>query len=205
MKALFALALTLAGTMAWNAMAQTPAHPATVTLTNGQKTNLVAEGHDMPSASAIKAIGDRMQAAAPAITTAAQTFDMDALAARGRAMLEEVRKGNGSKSFPLETYVDGNTQLSVRVKDGGGELHHQWSDFLLCIDGEGVEMTGGTMVDPTDAPGGEVRGKTLEGAVAHPMHKGVMIHVPAGTNHQQLVAPGKYLTILVIKVKEPNP
>ena len=144
-------------------------------------------------------------APAPAVTKIAQSFDMEALAAQGRAMLDDVRKGSGSKSAPLETYMDGNTQLSARVKDGGGELHKEWSDFLLCIDGEGTEMTGGTMVEPKDAPGGETRGKTLEGAVAHPLHKGVMIHVPAGTNHQQLVAAGKYLIVFVIKVKKPNP
>ncbi len=67
---------------------------------------------------------------APAtIQTAAQTFDMDALAAQGRALLDEARN-SGSKGVTLETYVDGNTQLSVRVKDGGGELHKQWADFL---------------------------------------------------------------------------
>ncbi len=32
-----------------------------------------------------------------------------------------------------------------------------------------------------------------------------MIHIPAGVNHQQIVAPGKYLIIFVIKVKQPNP
>jgi hypothetical protein len=151
------------------------------------------------------AVKTKAQAApAPAIATIAQSFDMNALAIKGRAMLDEVRKGSGSKSAPLETYVDGNTQLSARTKDGGGELHKEWSDFLLCIDGEGTEMTGGTMVEPTEAPGGEVRGKTLSGAVAHPLHKGVMIHVPAGTNHQQMVTPGKYLIMFVIKVKEPT-
>ena len=205
MKALFVLGLTLAAR--WDGTrCQTAAHPATVTLTNGQRTNLVGEGRDMMPLPPSE-LSRELQAAtaAPAVTTTAQTFDMDALAARGRAALDEVRKGTGSKSYPLETYVDGNTQLSVRVKDGGGELHKNWADFLICIDGEGTEMTGGTMVEPTENAGGEVHGKTLEGAVAHPLHKGVMIHIPAGTNHQQIVAPGKYLTILVIKVKEPNP
>ena len=153
----------------------------------------------------VGAAGAQAAADKPVIVTTAEPFNMDAMAARGRELLEKARSGSGSTSVMLSSYQSSFTQLAVRVKDGGGELHRNFSDFLFVVDGEGTEMTGGTMVEPKEGANGEVRGKTLEGAVAHPLKKGDMIHVPAGTNHQQIVAPGKYLVVFVIKVAETNP
>jgi mannose-6-phosphate isomerase-like protein (cupin superfamily) len=140
--------------------------------------------------------------ASPDVTTAA-VFNLDKLAEQGRALVDKARAGSGSAGIPLSRYQHSFTQLAVRTVDGGGELHKNYSDFLFVLDGEGTEMTGGTMINPKEGANGEVRGTTLEGAVAHTLHKGDMIHVPAGTNHQQLVAPGKYLVVYVIKVEEP--
>ncbi|HZQ44135.1 MAG TPA: hypothetical protein VFA99_12845 [Acidobacteriaceae bacterium] len=143
------------------------------------------------------------QAAQPAITTAPEVLNFDDLAQRGKALLDQARQGNGSAGITLARYDGHYTMLTARTASGGAELHHNWSDFLIVVDGEGTEMTGGTIVDRKDGPNGETRGKTLEGATPHVLHKGDVIHIPAGTPHQAIEAPGQSITIYVIKVEEP--
>ena len=94
--------------------------------------------------------------------------------------------------------------LTARSKSGGGELHQYFADFLIVVDGEGTELTGGTMVNANEFPEGEVHGTSLEGATAHALHKGDVIHIPAGTPHQSIEAPGQTIIIYVIKVQEPE-
>jgi mannose-6-phosphate isomerase-like protein (cupin superfamily) len=139
----------------------------------------------------------------PAITTTPEVLNFDELAQRGKALLDQARSGSGSAGITLARYNGHYTMLTARTASGGAELHHNWSDFLIVIDGEGTEMTGGTIVDRKDGANGETHGKTLEGATPHVLHKGDVIHIPAGTPHQAIEAPGQTITIFVIKVEEP--
>ena len=143
------------------------------------------------------------QAAHPAITTTPEVLNFDELAQRGKALLDQAKQGSGSAGITLARYDGHYTMLTARTASGGAELHHNWSDFLIVVDGEGTEMTGGTIVDRKDGANGETRGKTLEGATPHVLHKGDVIHIPAGTPHQAIEAPGQSITIYVIKVEEP--
>ena len=137
------------------------------------------------------------------ITTTPEVLNFDQLAQRGKALLDQARQKNGSAGVTLARYNGHYTMLTARTASGGAELHHNWSDFLFVLDGEGTEMTGGTIVDRQDGPNGETKGKTLEGATPHVLHKGDVIHIPAGTPHQAIEAPGQSITIFVIKVAEP--
>jgi quercetin dioxygenase-like cupin family protein len=137
------------------------------------------------------------------ITTTPEVLNFAELAQRGKALLDQARQGSGSAGITLARYQGHYTMLTARTASGGGELHAHYSDFLFVLDGEGTEMTGGTMVDPKEGANGETRGKTLEGATAHILHKGDVIHIPAGTPHQAIEAPGQSITIFVIKVEEP--
>jgi quercetin dioxygenase-like cupin family protein len=139
----------------------------------------------------------------PAITTTPEVLNFAELAERGKALLEKARAGSGSAGITLANYRGHYTMLTARTASGGGELHAHYSDFLIVLDGEGTEMTGGTMVDPKEGPNGETRGKMLEGATPHLLHKGDVIHIPAGTPHQAIEAPGQSIIIYVIKVEAP--
>lgn len=145
----------------------------------------------------------KAQAAQPAITTTPEVLNFDELAQRGKALLDQARQGSGSTGITLARYNGHYTMLTARTASGGAELHGHYSDFLIVVDGEGTEMTGGTIVDRKEGANGEVRGKTLEGATPHVLHKGDVIHIPAGTPHQAIEAPGQSITIYVIKVEEP--
>ena len=138
------------------------------------------------------------------ITTTPDLVDLADLAHRGEPLVQQARSGNGSAGITLAHYSGHYTMLTARTGSGGGELHAHYSDFLIVLDGEGTEMTGGTMVEPKEGANGETRGKTLEGATPHPLHKGDVIHIPAGTPHQAIEAPGQSIIIYVIKVEVPE-
>jgi mannose-6-phosphate isomerase-like protein (cupin superfamily) len=138
----------------------------------------------------------------PTIQTQPEVMNLDALADQGIALLEQAREGSGSAGITLAHYKDHYTMLTARTKSGGGELHGHYADFLFVIAGEGTEMTGGAMLNPKELPDGEVRGTSLEGATPHILHRGDVIHIPAGTPHQAIEAPGQSITIFVIKVHE---
>jgi quercetin dioxygenase-like cupin family protein len=137
------------------------------------------------------------------ITTTPEVLNFAELAEHGKALVEKARAGSGSAGITLAQYHGHYTMLTARTGSGGGELHAHYSDFLIVLDGEGTEMTGGTMVEPKEGANGETRGKTLEGATPHLLHKGDVIHIPAGTPHQAIEAPGQSIIIFVIKVEEP--
>jgi mannose-6-phosphate isomerase-like protein (cupin superfamily) len=141
------------------------------------------------------------QAQQQPITTTPEVLNFDELAQQGKALLDKARQGSGSAGITLAQYDDHYTMLTARTASGGAELHQNWADFLIVVDGEGTEMTGGTIVDRKEGANGEIRGKTLEGATPHLLHKGDVIHIPAGTPHQSIEAPGQTITIYVIKVR----
>jgi quercetin dioxygenase-like cupin family protein len=126
------------------------------------------------------------------------------LAAMGAAQLIKAKQSeSGSAGVTLAKYPGHYTMISARSKSGGAEVHAHFSDFLIVIDGEGTELTGGTVVEPKEGADGETRGLRLEGATSHTLHKGDVIHIPAATPHQAIEAPGQTLTLFVIKVEKP--
>jgi mannose-6-phosphate isomerase-like protein (cupin superfamily) len=143
--------------------------------------------------------------AQPIIQTGPEVLNLDALAQQGDALLEKAREGNGTAGITLANYKGHFAMLTARTKSGGGELHKHFADFLFVVAGEGTEMTGGTMLNPKELPNGEVRGTELEGATAHMLHKGDVIHIPAGVPHQSIEASGQTIIIYVIKVQAPEP
>ena len=126
------------------------------------------------------------------------------LASLGAAELIKAKQSeSGSAGVTLAKYPGHYTMISARSKSGGAEVHAHFSDFLIVVDGEGTELTGGTVVEPKEGADGETRGLRLEGATSHTLHKGDVIHIPAGTPHQAIEAPGQTLTLFVIKVEKP--
>jgi mannose-6-phosphate isomerase-like protein (cupin superfamily) len=135
--------------------------------------------------------------------TTPDTVNLNDLAEQGKALLDQARAGTGSVGITLARYPGHYTMLTARTASGGAELHANFADFLFVVAGEGTELTGGTIIDPKQGPNGEMKGTRLEGAVPHVLHKGDVIHIPAGTPHQAIEAPGQSITIYVIKIERP--
>lgn len=94
-------------------------------------------------------------------------------------------------------------QLSVMPGNGPGELHRNADDLLIIQSGSATVVTGGTMVNGKDRPGGNTYGSGLEGGDSTPIGAGDIVLIPAGLTHQLLVPQGTVLVMIVGKIQEP--
>jgi len=59
------------------------------------------------------------------------------------ALLEKAKTtSDGTASIVMHRYPGNYLNLMVRVRTGIGEMHANWSDILVCIDGEADVITG---------------------------------------------------------------
>lgn len=153
----------------------------------------------------VAAAAGTQSAAAPAANAATvKLWTAKDLSGQASTLLTQARAGNGSAGATLTRLTNQYTMLTTRSSSGGAELHTRWCDYLIVLDGEGVELTGGSIVDRHDEADGEVRGTRLDGAESHALHKGDILFIPAGTPHQAIEPPGKTLTLFVIKSSAPQ-
>jgi mannose-6-phosphate isomerase-like protein (cupin superfamily) len=121
---------------------------------------------------------------------------------RARQLREQAAKGDGSASETLEKYPHHYTMLAFRQKSGGGELHQNFADMFVILDGHATVVTGGSVVDQKTVGSGEIRGKSVEGGTRQEVKAGDVVHIPAGMPHQTLVADGETVTYFVLKAEE---
>jgi mannose-6-phosphate isomerase-like protein (cupin superfamily) len=72
--------------------------------------------------------------------------------------------------------------LEYRTSKGIASVHKNDGELMLVLEGEGVIVAGGTVVNPKDL-GANIDGDALAGGVDHPMKKGDWIFVPKGLPH----------------------
>jgi quercetin dioxygenase-like cupin family protein len=72
--------------------------------------------------------------------------------------------------------------LEYRTAKGIASVHKNDGEFMLVLEGEGVVVAGGTVVNPKDT-GANIDGDAIEGGVDHRMKKGDWIFVPKGLPH----------------------
>jgi len=121
---------------------------------------------------------------------------------RAKHLQEQAAKGDGSASETLEKYPHHYTMLAFRQKSGGGELHKNFADMFVILDGHATVVTGGSIADQKTVGAGEIRGKSVEGGTRQDVKAGDVVHIPAGMPHQTLVADGDTVTYFVVKAEE---
>lgn len=141
-----------------------------------------------------------------AVGAQAQTMQSDhwskaQLLERAKKLQEQAAKGDGSASETLEKYPHHYTMLAFRQKSGGGELHQNFADIFVILDGHATVVTGGKVLDQKTVSDGEVRGKSVEGGTRQDVQAGDVVHIPAGMPHQTVVADGDTVTYFVIKAE----
>jgi mannose-6-phosphate isomerase-like protein (cupin superfamily) len=72
--------------------------------------------------------------------------------------------------------------LEYRTAKGIASVHKNDGEFMYVLEGEGVIVAGGTVVNPKDL-GANIDGDALAGGVDHRMKKGDWIFVPKGLPH----------------------
>jgi mannose-6-phosphate isomerase-like protein (cupin superfamily) len=116
--------------------------------------------------------------------------------------LAEQAKSKGSSGAKLGDYGSHSIMLSERTATGGAEVHAHFDDVMLVIEGKATLITGGDLIDAHAGPNGESGGSGIRNGTTRSVAEGDLIHIPAGTPHQLLIAPGTPYSALVIKVKE---
>lgn len=72
--------------------------------------------------------------------------------------------------------------LEYRTPKGIASVHKNDGEFMLVLEGEGVIVAGGTVVNPKDL-GANIDGDAIRDGVDHQMKKGDWIFVPKGVAH----------------------
>jgi mannose-6-phosphate isomerase-like protein (cupin superfamily) len=88
--------------------------------------------------------------------------------------------------------------VAYRESDGEAEIHDSQNDIFVVQSGEATLIVGGTVQDGRNTAPGETRGRAISGGEKKQLGPGDVVHIPAKTPHQTLVAQGKHVTYLVI-------
>lgn len=116
--------------------------------------------------------------------------------------LAEQARIKGSSGTKLGDYGSHSLMLSERTANGGAEVHAHFDDVMLVMEGNATLITGGELVGAHAGLNGESGGSGIRNGSTQSVAAGDLIHIPAGTPHQLLIAPGTRYSALVIKVKE---
>lgn len=111
-------------------------------------------------------------------------------------------KNAGSTGADLGKYSNHELKLSYRRGSGGAEVHVHLADIFFVTGGSATLITGGKIVDEHKENENEIKGKSIEGGTKQELTAGDVVHIPANTPHQLILAPGKDLRVVVIKVHD---
>lgn len=116
--------------------------------------------------------------------------------------LAQPAKAKGSSGSTLGAYGTHVLMLSQRTVNGGAEIHAHFDDVMMVMEGKATLITGGELIDAHPGSNGETTGSGIRDGIAQNIAAGDLVHIPAGTPHQLLIAPGTTYSALVIKVEE---
>jgi mannose-6-phosphate isomerase-like protein (cupin superfamily) len=131
----------------------------------------------------------------------AEVFSGSDVAAK-LASLVPAAKSSGSSGATLGDYQSHAIKLSVRTASGGAEVHAHYDDIFVVTGGKATLITGGTVVHAQTGGDGETKGSSIQDGKSQAIAKNDIVHIPAGTPHQLIIAPGEVFSTIVVKVKE---
>jgi mannose-6-phosphate isomerase-like protein (cupin superfamily) len=117
------------------------------------------------------------------------------------ATLVEAAKSSGSGAT-LGDYKSHAIKLSVRTASGAAEVHAYYDDIFIVTGGKATLVTSGTVVDARSDSDGETKGSGIQNGKSQTIVQGDIVHIPAGTPHQVMIAGGDTFGAIVVKVKE---
>ena len=109
-------------------------------------------------------------------------------------------KLNPERHLGTERLLD-SAFVAFRNGSGEAELHENSADLILVRSGEGAVLVGGKMIEGKSTVPGEMRGKSVEGAMRYPITAGDTLYIPANTVHQFWMEPGQSFTAMVVKIR----
>lgn len=95
----------------------------------------------------------------------------------------------------VEHRIAGTTPPSIHERNG---------ELFIVVDGEGVLVTGGRLVDPVRRNATNIAGTSIAEGQSRPIRKGDILFVPAGTPHQ-IADVKNTLTMVITMLPNPTP
>ncbi len=118
------------------------------------------------------------------------------------ATLVQAAKASGSSGVTLGDYKSHAIKLSVRTATGGAEVHALFDDIFFVTQGKATLVTGGTVENAKSESDGETKGTGIQNGKSQAIAQGDVVHIPAGTPHQLMIADGDVFSAIAVKVKE---
>lgn len=116
-----------------------------------------------------------------------------------RQMLAEMKPEQGFMWRPLVRDGANVAAIEIWKKPGRPAVHPAEAEYAIVLEGSGMLVSGGTMVDPKVSKPNLVEGSRIEGGVTRPLGPGDVILVPAGAPHWFGIT-GERLVLLGIKL-----
>ena len=139
---------------------------------------------------------------AAAQTLVADRLTQSQLIEQAQQLSAKAQGPSGAASAKLNEYPNHYTMIALRHKDGGAEIHQNFADFFLVVQGSATLVTGGTVEDGKEVSPGEIRGTFVRNGTSMTLNPGDVVHIPATVPHQMLVPDGSTIIYFVIKIKE---
>lgn len=137
---------------------------------------------------------------ASAQTAAAVAYSPDQLLQIAQQMREQAKSSKEAGTGIIEKHLDSSTILAFRDRDGKPELHQQFGDVFVVLQGTATLVTGGTIVGSTTTAPGEIRGTSIDQGIRKKLQEGDIAHIPAGVPHQVVLDAGGTFTYFVVKI-----
>lgn len=126
------------------------------------------------------------------------------LQVRAEKLQDEAAKApNGQAGGTLEKYPPNDfTMLTCRTQNGVVEVHANYDDVFVVLDGDATLVIGGEIQNAKPTGGGETRGTSLVGGKSTRLAKGDIIHISYNVPHQLFIPKGHHFTYYVVKIKQ---
>ena len=151
---------------------------------------------------ALMALAGCVMPMAASQTLVADRLTQSQLIEQAQLLSAKAQGPSGTASARLSEYPNHYTMVALRHKDGGAEIHANFADFFLVVQGSATLVTGGSVEDGKEVSPGEIRGTFVRNGTSMTLNPGDVVHIPATVPHQMLVPNGSTFIYFVIKVKE---
>ena len=135
-----------------------------------------------------------------AAAQAAVSYSPDQLLQLAQQMRDQAAHSKDAGTGILEKHLDNSTILAFRDRDGKAELHQQFGDVFVVLQGTATLVTGGTIASPMTTAPGEIRGASIQEGIRKKLQEGDIAHIPAGVPHQVILDSGGTFTYFVVKI-----
>ena len=155
---------------------------------------------------ALLAVWAAPAAAQSAPATAVQTFmsHTEILALIDKAKAD--RQGEAPLvSEPILTLAPYRAQLEYRPLTAPAAFHEKDAELMVVLQGRGVIVTGGTLVDEKRVNANNLSGSSIADGHSQTVVEGDTLIVPAHTAHQVIPGGGAPIVLMTLHMPQPTP